>query len=192
MPRRIRLARHPPVAPEYTGICYGSSDVPLAADRIQQAAILAQSLAAEPITHLYHSDLSRCRLVALELAAITGATPRADHRLRERCFGDWEGQRWDEIHAATGEAMMGMVTAPDSWRPPGGETTFELRDRALAWFRELPPDGDIVAITHGGPIAAILGTVRALSVEDWIGLIPACGMTTVVHEERAASKTDND
>jgi broad specificity phosphatase PhoE len=123
-------------------------------------------------------------LVAEELAAITGVTPQADLRLRERCFGEWEGRRWDEIHAATGDAMMGMVTAPDSWRPPGGETTFELRDRALAWFRDLPTEGEIVAITHGGPIAAILGTLRGLPVADWISLIPPCGTAVVVNEER--------
>jgi broad specificity phosphatase PhoE len=180
MTRRIVLVRHPPVAAEFDGVCYGRSDVPLGVDGVRLAARLADSLAAEPTTHLYHSDLSRCAEVACRIGTLTGVTPQADPRLRERCFGEWEGRRWDDIHAETGDDMMGMVTAPHSWHPPGGETTFSLRDRVLSWFSELPPVGSVVAITHGGPIAALRGSLAGLPVAGWAELIPACGEVVVL------------
>jgi broad specificity phosphatase PhoE len=71
--------------------------------------------------------------------------------------------------------MMGMLTDPATWRPPGGETTFEMRDRVLSWYRELPAHGNFVAVTHGGPIAALLGTLAGLPVGDWLAMIPPPG-----------------
>ena len=71
--------------------------------------------------------------------------------------------------------MMGMVTAPGAWRPPGGETTFELRDRVLAWYADLPANGVIIAATHGGPIAVLLGTLRGTPACDWPRMIPLPG-----------------
>ncbi|MBA4191296.1 MAG: histidine phosphatase family protein [Planctomycetaceae bacterium] len=176
MSRQILLVRHPPVADSLRGVCYGSSDVPLAYDgrtRIQE--IVAGVLAHTPITHLVHSGQARCAAVADAVAAKSGVTPVADTRLRERCFGAWELRLWDDIHAETGDAMMGMVTAPGVWCPPGGETTLGLRDRVLSWYAHLPPTGRIVVVTHGGPIAALLGTLGGLPVDQWPGLVPACG-----------------
>jgi broad specificity phosphatase PhoE len=176
MSRRVLLVRHPPVADSLRGVCYGSSDVPLADDgpaRIRE--IVAEVLTHGPITHLVHSGLARCAVVAGALATQSGVTALADVRLRERCFGSWELRRWDEIHAETGDAMMGMVTAPETWRPPGGETTFELRDRVLGWHADLPAKGTIIAVMHGGPIAVLMGSLRSTPVCDWPGMIPPPG-----------------
>ena len=174
MGRRILLVRHPPVAESLRGVCYGSSDVPLAQDgRERIPEIVARVLDRGPVTHLVHSGLGRCAAVADVLAAQCGVSPMLDVRLRERCFGEWELRRWDDIHAETGDAMMGTVTDPATWRPPGGETTFELRDRIVAWHADLPAEGTIVAVTHAGPIAALVGTLRSHRTCDWPGLIPA-------------------
>jgi broad specificity phosphatase PhoE len=176
MTGRLLLVRHPPVAEALRGVCYGSSDVPLAASSQQQIQrIVDELLKRGPITHLFHSGLSRCATVADALAARCGLVPVANARLRERSLGSWELRRWDDIHAETGEAMLGMLTDPGGWRPPGGETTFELRDRVLAWYAELPPAGHLVAITHGGPIAALRGALSGRPVREWPSLVSAHG-----------------
>ncbi|MFQ3652118.1 MAG: histidine phosphatase family protein [Gemmataceae bacterium] len=176
MSRTVWLVRHPAVFDTYRGVCYGSSEVPLSPESVSQLQSLARNIQRlGPITHLYHSGLIRCAVLAETLAALTGLPATTDARLRERHFGQWEGRTWDEIHAETGDAMLGMVTAPDTWRPPGGETTFELRDRVLAWYAQLPTHATIVAITHGGPIAALLGTLQQRPVAQWPQLIPPYG-----------------
>ena len=175
MIRRVLLVRHPPVDGRFAGVCYGASDVTLGPDGLKAADEMVRQLAREPVAHIYHSGLSRTAAVADRLAALTGVIAVPDARLRERHFGHWELRTWDEIHAATGDAMMGMVNDPGGWRPPGGETTFELRDRALDWYRDLPRDGVIVAVTHGGPIAALLGTLARAPVCEWLALVPRLG-----------------
>jgi broad specificity phosphatase PhoE len=181
MTRRLLLARHPPVDVAYRGVCYGASDVPLGADGLATLpGLVAEILAAGPPDAVYHSGLSRCRVLAEAVAERCGVKAVADPRLRERSFGAWELRPWDDIHAATGEAMLGMLTDPAGWRPPGGETTFELRDRVLDWYADLAPTGVVLAVTHGGPVAALVGTLRGLPVADWLGLIPACGEVTVL------------
>ena len=175
MNRRVLLVRHPAVDARFAGVCYGASDAPLGPDGLAAADELAILLAREPVTHLYHSGLSRTAAVAERLAALTGVDAVSDTRLRERSFGEWELRTWDEIHADTGDAMMGTVSDPAGWRPPGGETTFELRDRVLAWYAELPPSGVIVAVTHGGPIAALRGVLAKAPVTEWPELVPRPG-----------------
>jgi broad specificity phosphatase PhoE len=175
MTRRVLLVRHPPVAPDFAGVCYGSSDVPLGTAGEEQARDLARVLAVEPMTHLFHSGLARCEAVAKLLSAMTGVVPLADARLRERCFGSWELRPWDDIYAETGDAMLGMVSAPGVWHPPDGETTFAVRDRIVEWYGGLPVSGLIVAVMHGCPIAALRGTLTETPVSDWPKLIPPLG-----------------
>ena len=72
--------------------------------------------------------------------------------------------------------MMGLIAAPDTFRPGGGETTFELRDRVMAWFEGLArAQSDIIAVAHGGPIAALRGTLSGAPISDWPALVPAYG-----------------
>jgi alpha-ribazole phosphatase len=173
---RLLLVRHPPVDTELSGVCYGASDVPLGADGLAMLPVVVEAIftAGRPDV-LYSSGLVRCQSLAGAVAERCGLEVVIDSRLRERHFGEWELQRWDDIYSATGDAMLGMLTDPAGWRPPGGETTFELRDRVLSWYAELPPVGTILVVTHGGPIAALLGTLRRLPVGDWPKLIPPPG-----------------
>jgi alpha-ribazole phosphatase len=166
--RTLYLLRHPAVSEEWHQRCYGKTDVPLAPGWTRPEL-------PKP-DRIYHSGVSRTRLVAEEIGHHHGCEVIADHRLAERDFGDWEGKSWGEIYAESGDAMMKMIHEPATWRAPGhGETTFEVRDRMLAWFAELPRSGVIVAVTHGGAIASLLGVLRQWPVSEWLTLIPKWG-----------------
>lgn len=182
------LVRHTPVAEECLGLCYGRSDVPLRPDAHDEHDRIAGELAHLRPAVVLHSGLARTRLLAVRLAKEFGCETAACPEIRERDFGSWELQSWDAIHHTHGDEMMRMLTEPDSYRPGGGETTFELRDRMVAWYESLPPQ-PIVAVTHGGPIAALLGTLRRLPVESWVSLIPACGQWVVVPQLSVPQQT---
>jgi broad specificity phosphatase PhoE len=70
-------------------------------------------------------------------------------RFTSAISGSWEGRSWNDIYAKTGDAMMGMLTAPENFRPGGGETTNELGERVLLWQRSLLPGVNILAVCHG-------------------------------------------
>jgi broad specificity phosphatase PhoE len=139
---------------------------------------LAALLAERNITHLFHSGLRRTSFLAEIVAQERGIPAVTDSDLRERDFGTWELRCWNDIYAEVGSAMEGLLLDPSNYSPPGGETTFALRNRVLRWYGRLPSDGLIVAITHGGPIAALRGALTGLATMRWAELIPAFGSIT--------------
>lgn len=80
------------------GICYGWSDVPVAATFEEEASITKSRLDNIFSTgypdKVYSSPLTR----ASKLAAYCGfPSPTLDNRLKEMNMGEWEMQRYDEI-----------------------------------------------------------------------------------------------
>ncbi|MEO6717564.1 MAG: histidine phosphatase family protein [Novosphingobium sp.] len=148
------LVRHPPVTQAWQKTCYARSDPGLS--RAGQALIapLVEQLAALRPDHILHSDMRRSRAVALPLAARLGLVPMAAPQWQERDFGTWEGQSWQSIYRATGNAMDGMIDDPECFRPGGGETTGELVERVRQALDRLPKCGLCMVVAHGGPIAA--------------------------------------
>ncbi|WP_033921566.1 histidine phosphatase family protein [Sphingomonas sp. 37zxx] len=175
----ILLVRHPAVARAWAGRCYGISDIGLSRAGLMQVRSLAPQLAAWAPTYIVHSGLRRAATLALAIARETGLPVTCDPRWRERDFGAWEGRSWQAIYRATGNAMDGMIDAPDSFRPGDGETTTELATRAAAACAALPA-GRVLVVSHGGPIAALLGTQQGLPPRDWLKLVPATGGTATV------------
>jgi broad specificity phosphatase PhoE len=173
----VTLLRHTEVAMRWRGRCYGGSDVGLSATGIVAARTLAQDEAKAfcGITRLAVSPLRRARFLGGLLGRQLDLPLEIVPALRERNFGAWEGQSWDSIYAAEAASMMGMIDAPASFRPGGGETTEELARRVMAWFATLPAGEEILAITHGGPAAALRGTLAGLPARAWLPLIPGLG-----------------
>lgn len=183
MADNITLVRHTEVARRWRGRCYGVTDVGLS--RVGAAAIspLAQELAALRPDWVIHSDLTRTRRLAQAIARYAGCEISTAPKWRERDFGTWEGQSWHAIYRASGNAMDGMIEAPGTFRPGGGETTLELAERIMNAWRSLPA-GSGVVITHGGPIAALLGQTRGLTPRAWLDLVPPVGTAVSVPGKR--------
>ncbi len=161
------LLRHPPVAITWRTRCYGATDAPLA-----RAAYTLPEL--PPVDQVVHSGLRRTRIPAQRLAVQLGVPVLEDTGWRERDFGAWEGQSWHAIYRATGDAMDGMLSDPEGFRPGDtGETTMELAWRVVGAARALTRP--TLVVTHGGPIAALLGLRDGQPVSEWPKLVPPNG-----------------
>lgn len=172
----LLLIRHTTVCDSYRGICYGQSDVPLHETWQDDFFQVTQNISSQKrFDGLYSSPLSRCAKLAHTLAAEMGQAVQIDHRLMERNFGTWELQQWSAIYEATGAAMDGLVDQPETFAPPGGETTRSFADRVWDWCQSVPAHGDYLAVTHGGCIAAIRGLLLGREVRAWLELIPKPG-----------------
>lgn len=172
---KVLLVRHTAVAGHWRGRCYGRSDVALGCAGRTAARELAARLAGMDFDAVVTSPLRRARVIAGRIARLSGRPLAVEPRLMELDFGTWEGRAWDDIHRETGSAMEGLIRAPATFRPGGGETTFEVAGRALAWLHGLDAGVSIIAVCHGGPIAAIRGRLAGLPVERWPDLVPAHG-----------------
>ena len=159
----IYLIRHTEVAVG-RAICYGSSDVALADNYPKQRDRLRQHLPAEAPALIISSPLTRCRILASDLAASHALPPDAilyDDRLREYHFGDWENQPWANLdRAALDVWMVDFVHNP----PPNGENFLQVYERVGAFWQEQivpltthePAHETVYIVAHGGVIRALL------------------------------------
>lgn len=161
------LIRHPAVAVE-PGVCYGSTDVPLAASVEAGAAAIAARLSTLGVRaphRIASSPLSRCAGVAEALAQQHDTrVPQHDARLAEMDFGAWEMQRWDAIERAQLDAWAADF---EHARVHGGESVAQFDARVTAWFEGLDalglaPRACLWTVAHAGVIRAI--TARALGL----------------------------
>ncbi|NLR78582.1 alpha-ribazole phosphatase [Chitinophaga eiseniae] len=155
----IYLIRHTTPAIE-SGVCYGASDVDVAASFDTEVARIKPLLPAKSL-EVYTSPLQRCEKLA---AALFGDTYTKDDRLKEMNFGDWEMLPWDNISRTALRKWADNVVFEHI---PGGESYEELYVRSIQLLEEVMSNGkDAVLVTHGGVIRCILAHVTDTALVD--------------------------
>lgn len=160
--RYLSLVRHAVTHWNEQGRVQGHSDVPLAETGKAQARALARRFAGDEVL-LYTSPLGRARTTAALAFPQLEAIP--DARLKELHFGVFEGCTLPERLALP--EWQRWSQDPFLAAAPGGESYRELRERALAWLRELPDAPHVVAVTHSGTIQMLLSHVLGLETPRW-------------------------
>lgn len=181
---RLLLVRHGEVLSNREMRYVGSRDEPLADSGIEQAERLAAALAPLPVRAVYSSPLERARETGRRIAESRDVPLRLEPRLREQCFGEWEGLSRTEVLATDADRLR-LWEADLGTAPPGGESLESVQTRMLELAGDLARDhaGDwVVLVSHVGPIKALLcsalgaplATARrmfldpgTLSVIDW-------------------------
>jgi alpha-ribazole phosphatase len=175
----LLLIRHTAVSGA-DGLCYGRTDVPLAASFAAEAAAVRAALPPRPWT-LYASPALRCRLLAETLDAPVTVDPR----LGEVDFGDWDGRAWNDLPRA---ALDGWCADFVHVRPPGGESFTDLIARAEDFVADIArrhAGGTVLAVTHAGIIRALLAPRRGLHYADAFGIAVPHGSIHAVPESPA-------
>jgi alpha-ribazole phosphatase len=134
-----------------SGLCYGRTEVPVAASFEDEADAL-RALLPPSLDVVWTSPALRCRRLAQRLDT---ATARCDGRLAELDFGAWEGLRWGAIDARLSRAWTRDFLAVAA---PGGECGNDLLRRVDEWRSEAlsEPAAAVAVVSHGGPIRALL------------------------------------
>lgn len=162
---RLYLIRHP--QPQVAaGVCYGSSDLPVAAEECARicAAVLPQLQHLPAATLLFSSPLRRCAdLAALLTNELGWAPPQHDSRLAEMHFGRWEMQAWDALPRAEIDTWANDLAY---YRPGNGENVMQVAQRVHAFIDALlklnVPQAIIVC--HAGTIRLLNALTSSLPV----------------------------
>ena len=101
---RIIAIRHGETTWNVDGRIQGHLDIPLNDVGLWQADQAAKALADESIAAIYSSDLQRAFVTAQAVAKVSNLTLNADPGLRERSFGDYQGQTFKQVEAADPDA----------------------------------------------------------------------------------------
>lgn len=152
---RIIAVRHGETDWNAAARIQGHSDIPLNDKGRWQARRAAQMLADadESVVAVYSSDLARAHATAQSIAQGLGQEVLIDARLRERGFGQFEGQTFTDLEQAFPDDIARWRARDPQWAPPEGESLRALGERVLAATNALAErhqGGQIVLVAHGG------------------------------------------
>jgi alpha-ribazole phosphatase len=177
MTTRFWMIRHALVEENARAMLYGTMDVALCPDSLVAQVPQYQTLAAHlprPAAWVV-TPLSRTRRTAEALmAAGYPAAPLAvEPDLMEQHLGEWQGL----VHAALPPLLQ--LPAHAFWplggeeRPPGGESMAEVIARvgpAMERLAEAHPDEDVVVVSHGGAIRAVVAYALGITADNALHL----------------------
>ena len=147
-----------------SGICYGITDVPLAATFKEETAQIQVELGNRQFDQIYSSPLKRCTQLASRL--FPEKIIFLVDRLKELDFGDWEMQEWNTIF----NSPEGKVWFEDYTRAscPNGESFAYLVTRVKSFLDELKAyENEPIAIfTHAGVIRALMCLLQQKTAEE--------------------------
>lgn len=154
---RLYLVRHGQTAWNAEQRAQGHSDIPLDPTGQEQARQLGARFVGKRVERVLSSDLERARQTAAPIAEATGALHEETPILRERGFGDWEGEFFKDISNwwPAVEAIQGVDRL--HLRPPNGESFADVWHRLDPIVEDLQSEvGTTVVVSHGGTCGLLL------------------------------------
>ena len=168
----ILLIRHGETSWNAEHRLQGHLDIALNQVGIEQAARLATALQRDPPQIVIASDLQRARDTARPFVAANSVELLIDGALRERCFGAFEGLRYDEIGAHFPQAYVDWQARDLDARYPAGinkaETLREFSERAVASVLghvQRHAGKKIAVVTHGGVLDCLYRFATGMALE---------------------------
>jgi|YNPBryBLVA2012_1023415.scaffolds.fasta_scaffold03452_4 probable phosphoglycerate mutase len=182
MMRSLTLVRHGESLWNALRIIQGHLDSPLSETGRMQARALAAALRGEERGAVFSSDLSRAMETArLALGGAEGVI--AEERLREQCFGRWQGLSPEDVRRSFPDEWSRYRADPLTARPGGGECVLDLRERVaglLAEWHERLDGARVLVFTHGGVVRAAVMAALGLPLVPWWRLrVPNASVTSL-------------
>ena len=165
---RILAIRHGETTWNVDTRIQGQLDIGLNPTGQWQAERVGQALAAEEVSAIYSSDLQRALDTAQAIAQACALAVTPEPALRERHFGELQGQTWTEIETHWPQDAALWRSRDPNWAPKGGESLVRLRARIAACLDRLaaPHMGEqIVLVAHGGVMDALYRLATGLDVQ---------------------------
>lgn len=163
---RLFLIRHGQTEWNHSSRAQGHTDVSLDETGLRQSELLGASFQGIKIDKVITSDLKRSLQTAEPIARVTGAPLLKDPRLRERTFGDWEGQEYHIVAEQMREIQSRQSLSVFEIRPPNGESMIDVWNRIQPAVQEMRrEDGALAVVSHGGASALILAALIGGPIE---------------------------
>lgn len=185
---RLYLIRHGETDWNTVKRLQGTTDIPLNANGEALARTVGEKMQKLPIDVIYTSPLKRAYRTAELFRGDRNIPIIADERLREICFGDYEGL----VSKAEGYNIPDpdfrfFFTKPEYYKtPPNGESVGSLLQRTGDFLEELKrkedlKDQTIFISTHGAAVRALLSHIEQCDIAHFwgAGVHRNCGVSCV-------------
>jgi alpha-ribazole phosphatase len=165
--RTLYLLRHGEIATP--GILAGKTDVALSDEGLRHLWKTSEQL--PEISQCISSPLQRCQMFAKEYSWKNSIDLQLDDKLKEMDFGDWDGKTYKslwEIKATEQQSSLGdFWQNPWQHSAPNGEAMVDFVQRVDEWWQQWlskSPEGNTLAIAHGGVIKHLIARVLNLPI----------------------------
>ena len=156
---RFGLLRHAETLWNREKRIQGQLDSPLTPAGAVQASKWGHILNSVSWKRIITSDIGRAMHTADNINATLVAPVSTDSGLREQNWGRWSGKTMAEATAEAVEIMPGYESAGWNFRPPGGESRRDVRDRSMDALQSAAarwPGETILVVAHEGVIKCLI------------------------------------
>ena len=166
---RVIAIRHGETAWNADARMQGHLDIALNDTGRWQAGQLAAALAGEGIAAIYSSDLARARETAEIVASVIGGSVSIEPALRERCFGVFQGLKFNEIERRWPEDARRWISREPDFAPSGAETLRVFCARATAaaaLIAQAHAGQTILLVAHGGVLDCLYRAATRIGLQS--------------------------
>ncbi|TDU84028.1 putative phosphomutase (TIGR03848 family) [Kribbella voronezhensis] len=184
----VILVRHGRSSANTSGVLAGRTPgVKLDETGLQQAAAVAERLAALPLAAIVTSPLDRCKQTATAIAKHhDGLRPATDRRLTECGYGDWTGKKIPEL--AKDPLWAVVQQHPSAVTFPNGESMRGMQQRAVDAVRTHDaaigashgPGAIWVAVSHGDVIKSIVADALGQHLDTFQRIVVDTASATII------------
>lgn len=177
---KIVLVRHGETEGNIKGLYEGRSEVSISENGKKQALKLGELLKRYKFSKVYSSPQRRCKetLDIITEKLNNEAQIIYDDKLREIDFGLWEGLDYKGIEELFPGEWSEFMTDFQRFTFPKGEKFEEFYCRSVEFVEYLKLEeikGNILIVTHGGVIRAILSYLMSLGMKGFYSIKPKQG-----------------
>ncbi len=172
---KLTLVRHGECT--LSGTYCGHLDAPLTKKGREQAQDVAQRLGSVSFEICYRSPLSRTHETAQVICAHRDFPLVDSPLIKEMNFGRWEGKTYEELSKEFPDLMKKWISDPPAVSPPGGEPFSSLNTRVRDFLFHLIGKNheDVLIVSHGGVIAALLLEIYKKPFSEFFQSVPPLG-----------------
>jgi probable phosphoglycerate mutase len=160
----------------------GRTEALLSKRGVEQAGAVRDWLQPREFTRVLCSDLNRTLHTARIVLGERKLPIEAHPELREISLGEWEGISFREIESKYPEEFKARGADIEHWRPPGGESFADCRQRVLGFLnRELAKcHGNVLLAGHAGVNRLILCEALGLPTANLMHIGQDYGCVNIV------------
>ena len=170
----------------------GKTDVDLDSTGFLQAEYWENQFSLLKIDAIYSSTLVRCintaKVISQNNEIITEST------LNEINMGTWDGKTFAQIKTEYPKEFEKRGEKIDTFRPPRGESFYDLSCRALPFFKNLNNklEENILVVTHAGVIRTILSNIMEIELKNLFQIKVSYGELFVIsHNDHSDKKQES-
>jgi probable phosphoglycerate mutase len=194
VPTTIVMVRHGETDWNRENRFQGHADTELNEAGREQARMLALELAGETFRAAYSSPLLRAHETALILAARLDLEVEPADELMEVDVGSWSGLTRTDIEARFPDGFNRWLEYGHGW--DDGESYEALGERVVSGLLRIAaahPLGNVLAVTHGGPIRSALAAAEGVPFDQArrsIHVVDNCAVVRLVVRDGKLEQVD--